>query len=120
MNRLNAKLIKIEGKNVKLLTFKVNDEIIKVLSLDEYVKNKEYILEVNPSKLFVSKEKFEYENRLEVNIEKISQIDILVNIFCKYKNYKFEVLMLKEFVNFENKAYLYFRASDVFIEEKDD
>ena len=120
MNKLNAKLIKIEGMNVKLLTFEVDDGIIKVLSLDEYIKNKEYFLEVNPSKLFLSKEKFEYENRLEVEIEEIAEMDILVNVFCKYKNYKFEVLMLKEFVNFENKAYLYFRASDVFIEEKDD
>ena len=121
MNKIKAKLLKVEGDDIKLLTFSVDEDKIRVLGVDNY-ELKDYILEVNPSKLFLSSTKFNYENRLEVIVEKIDNIkdiDVLASVQCRYKEFLFEVLMIKELINFSegDKVYLYFKASDVFIEE---
>ena len=120
MNKIRANLTDIKGKSIKLLTFKSGKEIFRVLGLDDYEKDREYFLEINPSKLFLSKEKFDFENRIEVNIKEIKKVDVLLNILCEWEGVEFEVLMIEDLVNFKDKAYLYFRASDVLIEEVDD
>ena len=120
MNKIKANLTDIKGKSIKLLTFKSGKEVFRVLGLDDYEKDREYFLEINPSKLFLSKEKFDFENRIEVNIKEIKKVDVLLNILCEWEGVEFEVLMIEDLVNFKDKAYLYFRASDVLIEEVDD
>ena len=120
MNKIRANLVNIKGKSIKLLTFKSGKEVFRVLGLDDYEKDKEYFLEINPSKLFLSKEKFDFENRIEVNIKEIKKVDVLLNILCEWEGVEFEVLMIEDLVNFKDKAYLYFRASDVLVEEVND
>lgn len=117
MNIIISKLENIKSlDNLNLLYF----EEIKVLILQMNLNikiGKKAKLYIKPTKLFLSKEKCEFENRLKVNINNIKKGDILASILCEYKNFKLEVIMLKECINFENEAYLYFKASDISIVE---
>ncbi len=102
--------------NINLLIF--NDAKVLILQknipIDIGEKAKLYI---KPTKLFLSSQKFDYENRLKVSIQKIIKGEILASIICLYKNFEIEVLMLKEYINFVNDAYLYFKSSDISVLE---
>ena len=119
MNKIKATLKKIKSiKNLNLLEFDCFDQTIIVLTLNlnfELNTGDEVLLYIKPSKLFLSTQSCNFENRLKVKVEKIEKGEILANIVCDYYGYKLEVLMLKDFINFENEAYLYFKSSDVSI-----
>jgi len=119
--RIKAKLNKIKNKDgLNLLFFEYYDNIIKVLMLEMNINLREgdiATLRVKPTLLFLSSQKIDYENVLEVDIVEIKKGEIMANIICKYKNDVFEVLMLKEYANFEKKAYLYFKANFVSVEK---
>jgi len=117
MNIIISSLKEIQGvDNLHLLLF----EDVKVLILQinlSIKKGKKAKLYIKPTRLFLSSEKFEFENRLKVNIEYINKGKILTSVICKYKNFEIEVLMLKDNINFEKEAYLYFKSSDISILE---
>ncbi len=117
MNLIISKLKNIKSlDNLNLLYFEEVKVLILQMNLDIKI-NQKAKLYIKPTKLFLSKEKCEFENRLKVNIKNITKGEILASIICEYKNFEIEVIMLKECINFENEAYLYFKASDISIVE---
>ena len=118
MNKIKATLKKIIAvDNLHLLEFE-KEEIIRVLILQMNIDLKigdEVYLGIKPTKLFLSNNKCEFENILKVKIENILKGEILANILCDFKGEKIEVIMLKEFVNFKDEAYLIFKANDISI-----
>ena len=119
MNKITAVLKNIISvNNLNLLEFEKENEIIKVLILqmnfDLKIGDKVF-LGIKPTKLFLSSKKCNFENVFEVNIKDIQKGEILANVLCEFKGEEVEVLMLKEFVNFENRAYIFFKASDISI-----
>ena len=118
MNKIKAVLKNIKGvDNLHLLEFE-NKEKIKVLILQmnmDLNTGDEVFLNIKPTKLFLSSKKCEYENVLKVDIKNIEKGEILANILCDFQGDEIEVIMLKEFVNFKNEAYLMFKASDISI-----
>ncbi len=110
----------ISVENLNLLHFKCNNQRINVLILQlnlNLKKNKKAKLYIKPTKLFLNKDKYNYENRLKVKIEEINFGEILARIKCKFFEYDFEVLMLKEYINFKDEAYLYFKSTDISVVE---
>lgn len=107
--------------NLHLLEFEKEKQTIYVLilqmNLDLKVGDK-VCLYIKPTKLYLSKKKCEYENVLEVNIKKIEKGNILVSVICEIEKEEIEVIMLNKNINFEKKAYLMFKASDISILEK--
>jgi hypothetical protein len=118
--RIKAKLKKIKSKdNLNLLFFEYYDTIIKVLMLEMNINLKiedEAFLRVKPTLLYLSREKIDFENVMEVEIVKIENGEIMSKIICKYFEDTFEVLMLKENVDFDKKAFLYFKSNFVAVE----
>lgn len=124
MNKITAVLKNIKSvDNLNLLEFEKNGNIIKVLILQINInikKGDKALLYIKPTKLFLNSQKCEYENRLKVRVEEIQTGEILSNAVCSFENHTIEVLMLKEYVNFEKEAYMYFKSSDVTVEVLDD
>ena len=124
MNKIQAKLNNIiPVDNLNLLEFVVNDIKINVLMLQINIDleiGKNANLYIKPSKLFLSKEECNFENRLKVKIKNIKKGKILANIICEFMGFEIEVLMLKNFINFNNEAYLYFKSTDVCVEVVND
>ena len=124
MNKITAVLKNIKSvDNLNLLEFEINGNIIKVLILQMNInikKGDKALLYIKPTKLFLNSQKCEYENRLKVRVEEIQTGEILSNAVCSFENHTIEVLMLKEYVNFEKEAYMYFKSSDVTVEVLDD
>ena len=119
MNNITAILKNIISvDNLNLLEFEKDKEIIKVLILQmnlDLKKGDEVKLGIKPTKLFLSKDKCNFENVLEVKIKNIQKGEILANILCDFKGEEIEVIMLKEYIDFEKKAYILFKASDISI-----
>jgi len=117
MNVIVSTLKEIKGdENLHLLIFE--DLKVLILQLNMPLKlNKKAKLFIKPTRLFLSAEEFEFENRLKVKIRSIKKGEILASVVCKYKNFELEVLMLKENINFEKEAFLYFKSSDVSVIE---
>ena len=111
----NLKEIKGDGE-LHLLIFEDLKVLILQLNLPLKVGKKAKLF-IKPTKLFLSSEKFEFENRLKVKVKNIKLGKILANVICEYKNFEIEVLMLKENINFEKEAFLYFKSSDVSVLE---
>jgi len=117
MNIIVSKLKEIIGsENLNLLIFEDAKVLILQLNLPLEIGKKAKLF-IKPTKLFLSSEKFEFENRLKVNIKDIKLGTIFASVVCKYKNFEFEVLMLKENINFKKEAFLYFKSNDVSILE---
>ena len=117
MNKIKAVLKNIKSvDNLNLLEFEKNGELIKVLILQMNLNLKvgdEVYLGIKPTKLFLSKTKCNFENSLEVEIKNFEKGKILTNILCNFKEEEIEVIMLKDYIDFEKKAYLLFKASDI-------
>ncbi len=108
----------ISINNLNLLEFEKENQKINVLILQMNIDLKigeKALLYIKPTKLFLSKEKCEFENVLKVKVKKIKKGKILANIICEITNEELEVLMLKNFADFETEAYLMFKASDISI-----
>jgi len=118
--RVKAKLIDIKSvDNLNLLFFDYKNEIIKVLMLEMNIDlklNQYAYLKIKPTLLFLNSQKFDFENRLKVEIVNIKKGEIMANVLCRFKEDYFEVLMLKEGINFEKEAYLYFKSNFVAVE----
>ena len=118
MNKIKAVLKNIISvDNLNLLEFE-NKSTIKVLILQmnlDLKKGDEVYLGIKPTRLFLSSKKCQFENSLEVNIKNIQKGEILANILCDFNGKEIEVIMLKEYINFEKNAYLLFKSSDVSI-----
>ncbi len=116
MNKIKAKLVSIKSiDNLNLLEFEKKGQTIKVLILQMNINLKigdEALLYVKPTKLFLNNDKCNFENVLEVTVKHINKGKILASIICEFEE-EIEVLMLKEYVNFHNKAYLFFKSSDI-------
>jgi len=117
MNIIISNLKKIKGdENLHLLIFEDIKVLILQLNLPLEI-GKRAKLFIKPTKLFLSSEKFEFENRLKVKVKNIKLGKILASVICEYKNFEIEVLILKENINFEKEAFLYFKSSDVSVLE---
>lgn len=120
MNYITAVLKNIVSvDNLNLLEFEKENQKINVLILQMNVNlnvSDKVRLHIKPTKLFLSSKKCKFENVLKVKIKKIIKGEILASIICEIQKEEIEVLMLKEFVDFENEAYLYFKSSDVSVE----
>ena len=104
--------------NLNLLEFEKENQKINVLILQMNIDLKigdKALLYIKPTKLFLSKEKCAFENILKVKIKKITQGKILASVICEIKEENIEVLMLKNYVDFDKEAYLMFKASDISI-----
>ena len=119
MNKITAVLKNIISvDNLNLLEFEKENNLIKVLILQMNLNLKiedEVYLGIKPTKLFLSSKKCEFENVLKVKIENIKKGKILANILCDFYGDEIEVVMLKDYVDFEKEAYLLFKASDISI-----
>ena len=119
--RIKAKFIDKKNKdNLNLLFFDFKGEIIKALILEMNIDIKigDFVnLYIKPTLLCLSDKKIDFENVLEVDIKEIILGEIIAKIICVLGDYEFEVLMLKENVNFEKKAYLYFKSNFVVVEK---
>ncbi len=119
MNKITAVLKNIISvDNLNLLEFEKNKQLIKVLILQMNLDLKtgdEVWLGIKPTKLFLSKDKCDFENVLEVEIKDFEKGEILSNVLCDFYGDKIEVIMLKEYIRFEKRAYLLFKASDISI-----
>ena len=117
MNKITAVLKNIISvDNLNLLEFEKNGQLIKVLILQMNLDLKvgdEVYLGIKPTKLFLSKNKCNFENVLEVEIKNFEKGEILTNVLCDFKEEEIEVIMLKNYIDFEKKAYLLFKASDI-------
>ena len=122
MNIITAVLKNIISvDNLNLLEFEKEKERVKVLILQMNLnlkKGDKVKLGIKPTKLFLSKNKCNFENCLEVNIKNIEKGEILANILCNFKGEDIEVLMLKKYADFQKKAYLMFKSSDISVLEK--
>ena len=119
MNKIIAVLKNIISvENLNLLEFEKEGIIIKVLILQMNVNLKigdKVYLGIKPTKLFISAKKCEFENVLEVKIKNIQKGKILSNVLCDFYGDEIEAIMLKDYIDFEKKAYLLFKASDISI-----
>ncbi len=119
MNKITAVLKNIISvDNLNLLEFEKNGQLIKVLILQMNLDLKvgdEVYLGIKPTKLFLSKNKCNFENVLEVEIKNFEKGEILTNVLCDFYGEKLEIIMLKDYIDFEKKAYLFFKASDISI-----
>ncbi len=124
MNIIKAQLIdKHSLKNINLLTFKSGDFLIKVLILQMNVSlNIGDIadLSIKPTKLFLTKEKCNFENVLKVKIKDIQKGEIVSSVIIEFDHNTLEVIMLSEMVDFDKEAYLLFKSSDISILGKSD
>jgi molybdopterin-binding protein len=124
MNEIKANLIKIVTKdNVNLLKFKVGDDIINVLILQMNIKvdiDDEVVLSIKPTKLYLSKNRCDFENVLKVKIININYGEIVAVVEVEFEGNKIEVVMLKEKINFDDEAYLMFKSTDVIIKAVND
>jgi len=122
LNKVTATLKNIISiDNLNLLEFEKNNQKIFVLILQMNVDLKigdKVLLYIKPTKLYLNKEKCEFENILKVRVKKINQGKILASVICEIENEEIEVIMLKKKINFEKEAYLLFKASDISILEK--
>ncbi|WP_457564728.1 hypothetical protein [Caminibacter sp.] len=118
--RIKARLSDIkEADGLNCLFFDYYDEKIKVLILEKNIdiqKGEEYLLRVKPTLLYLTKEKTDFENVFEVEIVEIKKGEIMASVLCKFQEDVFEVLMLKENINFDKKAYLCFKSNYVVVE----
>ena len=119
--RIKAKLKCIKNiDNLNLLFFECLGVEIKVLMLEMNInlnKGEFAYLKVKPTLLWLSAEKCECENVLEVDVLKVKKGEIMANVLCRFGEEVFEVLMLKEYVNFDTKAYLCFKSNFVAVEK---
>ena len=117
MNKITAVLKNIISvENLNLLEFEKENNLIKVLILQMNVNLKtgdRVYLGIKPTKLFISDKKCEFENVLEVKIKNIQKGKILANVLCDFYGDEIEAIMLKDYIDFEKKAYLLFKASDI-------
>jgi molybdopterin-binding protein len=124
MNEIKANLIKIVTKdNVNLLKFKVGDDIINVLILQMNIKvdiDDEVVLSIKPTKLYLNKNRCDFENVLKVKIININYGEIVAVVEVEFEGNKIEVVMLKEKINFDDEAYLMFKSTDVIIKAVND
>jgi hypothetical protein len=119
--KLKAKLKKIKSTNgLNLLFFDYKGVEIKVLMLEMNIDLKEgefAFVKIKPSLLWLSNKKCDCENSFEVEVVDIKEGDIMANVVCKLEDVEFEVLMLKEFVNFQKKAFLCFKSNFAVVEK---
>ena len=119
MNKLTAILKNIISvDNLNLLEFEKENQKINVLILQMNIDLKigeKAILYIKPTKLFLNKEKCNFENVLKVKIKKINKGEILASVICEIGKEEIEVIMLKNYINFEKEAFLMFKASDISI-----
>jgi hypothetical protein len=111
---LLKEIVSLGGMN--LLRFFVDDVEIKVLILELNLDLKEgdfANLYIKPTKLYVSKNRCDFENVLEVDIKNIQKGKIVSVIKGEFKGFEFEAIMLSEMVKVQNKGYLLFKSSDV-------
>ncbi|EDM24004.1 hypothetical protein [Caminibacter mediatlanticus] len=124
MNEIVCNLKEIKSKdNINLLTFEKDNNLIQVLILQMNVGLKlgdKAVLYIKPTKIFLSKEKYLFDNVLPVNILDIRKGEIVSLIKAKFIDSVFEVVMLNEYINFEKKAFMLFKASDISIRKKID
>ena len=107
---------------MNLLKFKIADEIINVLIL-QMIKvdiNDEVILSINPSNLYLSKNRCNFENVLKVKVVNIDFGEIVALVEVEFEGNRLEVVMLKEKVDFDSEAYLMFKSSDVYVKVVND
>lgn len=119
MNKITAILKNIISvDNLNLLEFEKDNQKINVLILQMNINlniGDKAVLYIKPTKLFLSNEKCEFENVLKVKIKRVEKGKILANIICEIAKEELEVLMLKDYINFEKDAYLMFKSSDISI-----
>ncbi|WP_217495545.1 hypothetical protein [Caminibacter mediatlanticus] len=124
LNEIVCNLKEIKSKdNINLLTFEKDNNLIQVLILQMNVGLKlgdKAVLYIKPTKIFLSKEKYLFDNVLPVNILDIKKGKIVSLIKAKFIDSVFEVVMLNEYINFEKKAFMLFKASDISIRRKVD
>ncbi len=124
LNEIVCNLKEIKSKdNINLLTFEKDNNLIQVLILQMNVGLKlgdKAVLYIKPTKIFLSKEKYLFDNVLPVNILDIRKGEIVSLIKAKFIDSVFEVVMLNEYINFEKKAFMLFKASDISIRKKID
>jgi molybdopterin-binding protein len=121
MNSIKAKLVGVKSlERLNLLEFKTQKNLIRVVILEMNLDLKigsEAILYVKPTKCYLLPQKAPFENCIEVEVLKIDEGEILTSVICRFEDFEMEVVMLKDFVNFDQKAFLVFKASDIFISE---
>jgi len=119
MNKITAVLKNIVSvDNLNLLEFEKENQTISVLILQMNVEleiGDKVWLYIKPTKIFLSSFKCDFENSLEVDVKHIEKGKILANILCDFNGEEIEAIMLKKNINFENRAYLLFKASDISI-----
>ncbi len=118
-NKITAVLKNIVSvDNLNLLEFEKENQRINVLILQMNINlniGDRARLYIKPTKLFLNREKCNFENALKVNIKKINEGKILASVICETGKEEIEVIMLKNYINFEKEAFLLFKASDISI-----
>jgi molybdopterin-binding protein len=121
MNKFEAVLEDIVSlERLNLLKFKTEKEYINVIILEMNLnlkKGDKAILGVKPTKCFLLPEKVPFENCLKVKIKEITKGKILSNVVCEFEKNEFEVIMLNDFADINEEAFLVFKASDISIIE---
>ena len=119
MNRLIGEITDIRSlERLNLIECKVGLQSVKILILEMNINlkpGKKIELLIKPTALSVSDKKCVFENVLKGRVVEIQKGEILSNVTVNVEGFEMECIMLKEYADFRDNVYIFFKANDVAI-----